>query len=82
MIKSYERGHVILYLNNEWVYADNKKPITGKRQCVRCGRKPTQERYDACLGYLPKVSSACCGHGVEDPYKIKNIKKGTIYDKK
>jgi hypothetical protein len=25
---------------------------------------PTPEGYDACLGYLPGVDAACCGHGV------------------
>lgn len=25
---------------------------------------------DACLGYLPNVSQACCGHGVVEPYVV------------
>ncbi len=33
--------------------------------CKRCGKLPTPEGYDACLGYLPGVASACCGHGVK-----------------
>lgn len=29
---------------------------------------PTKEGYDACLGRLPGVVAACCGHGVDDGY--------------
>lgn len=36
--------------------------------CVRCGEMPTKEGYDACLGSLPGVFAACCGHGVEEGY--------------
>jgi hypothetical protein len=32
---------------------------------------PTKEGYDACLDHIDGVSSACCGHGVEEPYTIK-----------
>lgn len=32
--------------------------------CAHCGRAPTPEGHDACLGALPGVTAACCGHGV------------------
>lgn len=31
--------------------------------CNRCNRPPTPEGFDACLGRLPGVKNACCGHG-------------------
>lgn len=33
---------------------------------------PTKEGYDACLGHIAGVKSACCGHGVEEPFVIPN----------
>ncbi len=39
--------------------------VVEPRECLRCGRMPTKDGYDACLGQLPGVTSACCGHGVE-----------------
>ena len=41
---------------------DNIKP------CVRCGRMPTTDGHDACLGTIPGIRNACCGHGLDDPY--------------
>lgn len=67
---SHERGWPI---ENDpqlgWVYSDIRAPITGERPCARCGRAPVNGR-DACLGDLPGIISACCGHGVEPPYRI------------
>jgi hypothetical protein len=68
MIFSHSRGHKIIFINNKWVYEDNKKPIDNKRPCKRCGKAPTSQGHDACLGHIDGMSSACCGHGVEDPY--------------
>lgn len=79
MPTSYSRGHKIAYINNEWVYADNEKPIDKEiRPCKRCGKMPTPEGYDACLGFVDNVSSACCGHGVEEPYSIKIAKTAQL----
>lgn len=39
-------------------------PYDDTLRCVRCDRSPTPEGYDACLGHLPGVDTACCGHGV------------------
>jgi len=71
MVKSYSRGHEIIYCQNIWRFTDNNEPIENKqRPCKRCGKSPTPEGYDACLGCIPFVTSACCGHGVEEPYTI------------
>ena len=69
MITSLSRGNLIIYKNDAWVYEDGT-PADIDRPCKKCGKMPTKEGYDACLGYVEGVSSACCGHGVEEPYVI------------
>lgn len=41
---------------------------------------PTKEGYDACLGYIKGAKSACCGHGIEEPY-FREIVLGNEDDK-
>jgi len=66
--RGYTRGHPIEY-KKEWIYSDTKEPIkNNERPCTRCGKMPTKEGYDACLGYIEGAVSACCGHGVQDKY--------------
>ena len=65
--RSHQRGWPIIW-NGQWVYKDTHEPISVERPCHRCGQMPTPEGYDACIGHIPNVSSACCGHGVEAPY--------------
>ena len=68
----YMRGHRIEYSETEqkWYYADTGKfiDLDHERPCTLCHKLPTPEGYDACLGELPGVLNACCGHGVEDGY--------------
>jgi len=70
MIKSYQRGHEIIYnaKQGKWIYADNGEGVEIERPCKRCERMPTVEGHDACLGELKDVSFACCGHGVQKSY--------------
>lgn len=63
---AHSRGHPIHWDGNAWVYEDGS-PLLPERPCARCGRPPTPEGHDHCLGILPGVTSACCGHGVADP---------------
>ena len=70
MISSYQRGHKIVFIEAVWLFADDLSPISILRPCKRCNQFPTPEGYDHCLGKLPGVSSACCGHGVEKPYAM------------
>lgn len=63
------RGHRVTWDGEAWRYDDGEL-ADGLRPCVKCGEPPTPEGYDACLGYLPGVSSACCGHGIEDQYMV------------
>ncbi|MBA7478834.1 hypothetical protein ES707_14262 [subsurface metagenome] len=62
---SYQRGHKIKWHKNRWIYSDNGESIEIERPCKRCGKMPTKEGYDACLGYIKGARSACCGHGLE-----------------
>ena len=71
MTKSHSRGWEIYWNGKEWRYIDNDELIDDERPCKRCGHKPTKEGYDACLGYIEGVTSACCGHGVEPLYIIR-----------
>jgi len=68
MVKSYSRGWEIYYDGENWRYADTNEIVNNNRPCKRCSCPPTKEGYDACLGYIKNVKSACCGHGVEEKY--------------
>lgn len=71
MITAYARGWKIVFINNQWVYADNNTPIDDMRPCAKCGCKPLPTGEDACIGHISGLRSACCGHGVESPYFIR-----------
>jgi hypothetical protein len=77
MATSYTRGHKIFYDfdNKIWRYSDDNSPCNYERPCKKCSKMPTPEGYDACLGYLEGIKSACCGHGVEEPYATTRGKK-------
>jgi len=66
MITSYSRGNPIIYKDDQWVYEDGVPLNHEERPCTRCGKMPTPEGYDACLGYIEGATSACCGHGLDD----------------
>ena len=65
MVTAQVRGHKIYYdpIDKLWKYCDNDEPIDDNRPCRRCGKLPTKEGHDACLGTLNGVKNACCGHG-------------------
>jgi hypothetical protein len=68
---SHSRGHQIHFDGNVWRYSDTGAICTHDRPCKRCGRPPTAEGYDACLGHIESAAAACCGHGIESGYLIK-----------
>jgi len=70
MTFAHLRGHLIYWdeADNCWRYDDTDELAEHDRPCIRCGRLPTPEGYDACLGFRSNVSAACCGHGVEKGY--------------
>lgn len=60
------RGHVIVKdERGRWVYKEDGTLVSGDpdRACGHCGEPNTPEGHDACLGTLPSVANACCGHG-------------------
>lgn len=67
-------GHEIYYNVHEsiWKYKDNHKPAHSEtRPCKYCGKMPTKEGYDACIGFLEGFKSVCCGHGLSYPIAMK-----------
>lgn len=68
-VTSYFRGHPIYYSNKGWRYEDNLNLMEGvkPRPCKKCGKKfAAQGVADPCLGDLPGVKKACCGHGIRE----------------
>lgn len=62
----YLRGHRIEKLNGEYVYCDTKESTVDNykvRPCGYCNLDNTEGGHDGCLGKLPGVMNACCGHG-------------------
>ena len=50
----------------QWIYTDTRQAVAlthMQRPCGNCGKHATPEGHDACLGTLPGVMNACCGHG-------------------
>lgn len=72
---AHSRGNPIYrnVLTGRWEWDDGTpiEPSIGgdvSRPCTRCGEYPTQEGHDACIGHVEGVTTACCGHGVEEPF--------------
>ena len=67
--RAFFRGHPVEWRYFRWVYSDDLTPLpaTGgkRRPCKRCGVDWPIELEDGCLGRLPGVDNACCGHGVQ-----------------
>ena len=77
------RGHTIIELEpGYWIYKDIGIPVSWDkdRPCGHCGLANTSEGHDGCLGTLPGVMNACCGHGEEGSayimYESGNIIRG------
>jgi hypothetical protein len=77
--RSYSHGWPTIFDGEVWLYADTGEPANKQRPCRRCGRMPTPEGHDACLGTIPGAVSACCGHGVEDGYMVTETAGGRVH---
>lgn len=81
MIRTQHRGHKVIF-DNQWVYEDSGESIKGNdRECIRCGRMPTETGADACLAKLEScehIVAACCGHGVQKGYIM--LDDGRIFE--
>lgn len=70
------RGHPVIWFEREDCdrYADSlscTRDAQGQiieRPCGHCGLTSEPDGPDICLGMLPRVHAACCGHGVKEPY--------------
>lgn len=78
--RGFFRGHPTVYegeypRNGRWLYEDTREPLPcdgGEiRPCKRCGSVHQHHESDPCLGNLPGVDSACCGHGARELSFIK-----------
>lgn len=71
-VKSYFRGHEVYFSNNSWYYTDDDSlaGFDGEvRPCKKCGRVFQGSNIgdpDPCIGDLPGVDNACCGHGIKE----------------
>ena len=69
MARSELRGHPLIRVGDKWVYEDDGSDIPSNggeiRPCVHCGAlfSVGEGEVDPCLGVLPGVDNACCGHG-------------------
>ena len=68
-VTGHKRGNRITYDEAAqcWRY-DDGEPATTERPCVKCHRSAGPDEPDPCLGWLPGVRAACCGHGVGAGY--------------
>lgn len=57
---------------DDYRFCDTDEPLWPdayfERECPACGMRPTPEGHDPCLGRLPGVRNACCGHGTGEGY--------------
>ena len=65
-------GHDIKLVDGEWYFCDTDLLVseTWKESgCGYCKLPRTDEGHDGCLGTLPGIMNACCGHGnIEEAY--------------
>ncbi|MCK5606404.1 hypothetical protein KAR91_31170 [Candidatus Pacearchaeota archaeon] len=67
MVTSKLRGHDMFSdKKGNWFYCDTKEStIDNERDCGYCGKNNNEQGHDGCLGTLPNVMNACCGHGIQ-----------------
>ena len=80
--RGYNRGHEIVFSVDDgiWVYADTRQPVPLNpfRKCGHCNKPSTPEGHDPCIGTLPGVINACCGHGDDDQAYVQHIGGATV----
>lgn len=60
------RGYKIKNISEVWRFEDTGETVSEtweNRPCGHCKLFNTLEGHDGCLGILPDVMNACCGHG-------------------
>ena len=70
MMIAYLMGNQIYSDDNgeTWYYTDTGEKIkeNDKLTCPACSQSARNDEPDPCLGYLPGVDNACCGHGIRE----------------
>ena len=80
----FGREYVIHPKTDEIVFRDTLEPCAeesvAKRPCPLCNKLRRADGCDPCLGRLPGVTYACCGHGKREGYIIfeNGIKVSTL----
>lgn len=75
--KGFLRGHPLIWVDEKWIYEDDHTDISANggeiRPCVKCGElfSLDEGEVDLCLGILPGVDNACCGHGIRSESYIR-----------
>ena len=77
MLHSTRRGWPIESVHGDaWVYSDTKEPVGAvDGPCGKCGGA---DDHDKCLGMLPGVVNACCGHGRREDSYIQFVNGVTV----
>lgn len=76
------RGYEIEEVDGEYVFCDTGEKTSTtytQRPCGHCDKFQTKEGHDGCLGTLPGVFNACCGHGETKDAYIQYMDKTTIH---
>ena len=85
-IKSHFRGHPTIHVDGKWIYEDTRSRSGFDfeiRPCKKCGKifeGSNNGNTDPCLGELPGVDNACCGHGIPEESYIR-FKNGVVIRK-
>ena len=65
-VLSKDRGWDMVRKDGEWFYVDTGEPtVNNRRPCGYCMKNDTEGGHDGCLGTIPHVMNACCGHGID-----------------
>jgi hypothetical protein len=72
----YDRGPMIRFMDSDQNVAEFPRPC---KFCNQFNIEDGVQSYDACLGKLPGVIAACCGHGAKEGYILfDNLKRVTL----
>lgn len=66
----YVRGNPVYWDGIAWCFLDGVPIEAEERPCVVCHVTVGRDDPDPCIGMLPGVTSACCGHGVESLFIV------------
>ena len=81
MATSRLRGHQIYFDGELWRYLDTDESTVDTwqdRSCGVCKEPNTKEGCDSCLGTIPNVMNACCGHGDDALAYVQFVDQSTI----